>query len=633
VNAAPLRTEDEVCGFVGVINSFVEDAEQGVRLDDALAAILHRGPDGTGCLDIPGLGLRHARLSIIDLTNAAAQPMKSACGRFAIVFNGEIYNYKELYREHLARDTGVNPNSDTSVLLSLFRRFGSRCVPLLDGMFAFAICDLKTHRVFLARDRFGEKPLFWLARGRTLAFASELKALRIAVPDGSVGGIDHQACAIYHIVGSIPAPKTIYRGVVALEPGHWMDFDNGKVTTGRYWSLPAPCEQQSLAPNEALSITRDALLDAVRSRMVSDVPVGLFLSGGIDSTAILSLLSTLGHDSLTAICIDFSETKYSEFEVAKRTAEHFGANIHREVVDQQRFLDLLPGFFSVMDQPSKDGFNTYTVSLAARKLGIKVWLSGVGGDEAFAGYPSFFTLGKLSRISRLLMHCPGILIEQGSSLLRNRTKLCRILQLGDVGVPEQRAYQALRNPLAWRTVRSLLSPIWESNWRFPGTLDALYPVSNPRADEVQIASALESQVYMPSELLRDIDNFSMASSLELRAPYLSHKLFETVYLLDQSLKRQPNRRKPLLTEVLPKPLPTEVLGQPKWGFTFPMEVWLRAFMTQSFQDVAFDSRMQEIWDLRRVRALWQLYLEGRTHWASVWQLYAFARWYLQTCAR
>jgi asparagine synthase (glutamine-hydrolysing) len=548
-----------------------------------------------------------------------------------LVFNGEIYNYQELYTRYLCGDPAVNKNSDTSILLHLFMRFGKHCLTLLDGMFAFAICDLEARKIFLARDRFGEKPLYWVSLGGLFAFASELRALRAALPE-LVCAIDAEGCAIYHMVGSIPAPRTIYKNVSALLPGHWLYFRDGDIQIGRYWSLPAPVERHNPhSYQEKLALTRERLLDAVRSRMVSDVPIGLFLSGGFDSGSILSLLSSSGFTGTNAICLDFPETEFSEYGLARQTSEKFDATLHRRVITAEEFASSLPAFFAAMDQPTNDGFNTFFVCRAARDLGIRVWLSGVGGDELFGGYPSFTRLRTFSRLARLLRVVPATLLESSSSAVRRHPKLNRIVHLGDGGSPYVRAYQALRNSFPWRLARSVMSPLWNENWCFPALLDSVYPEPNPRADFFQMASLFESSVYLRSQLLRDIDNFSMVHSLELRAPFLSHQLFETVYLMEGRSKRSPKETKPLLADALLNPLPADVQKQSKRGFTFPIERWLRSFIRGSFEEVAFDPSLKEIWDQETVRWLWAAYLAGRIHWGMIWQLYAFARWRLQTC--
>jgi asparagine synthase (glutamine-hydrolysing) len=559
--------------------------------------------------------------------------MHSACGRYVIAFNGEIYNYRELFRRYLTSDAGANGSSDTSVLLHLYMRFGRRCLQLLDGMFAFALCDLHAQRLFLARDRFGEKPLYWMRRGHTVSFASELRGLR-ALDPAHTPSLDEEACAIYHMMGSIPAPKTIYQGVHALLPGHWLEYANGEIRQCRYWSLPAPVEEPPQQDVEdAVEATSERLLDAVRSRMVSDVPVGLFLSGGFDSGSILGLLAASRFASITSLCLDFPDADYSEYALAKRTSEHFGGHLRRHVIDADQFVRSLPAFFEAMDQPTNDGFNTFFVCQAAKESGIKVWLSGVGGDELFGGYPSFARLRRVSLLSRFLSAAPAEFIDIGAAAARRHPKLSRVVHLGDAGCAHIRAYQTLRNTFPWRLARDVLAPIWDADWRFPDLLDTAYPDPNPRSDPFQLATLFESHVYMRSQLLRDMDNFSMAHSLELRAPFLSHRLFESVYLLPQSAKARKGELKPLLAQSLPTPLPTEVRTQSKRGFTFPLAVWLRSFMRTSFEEVVFDGSMIRLWDRNSISTLWNAYLDGRVHWGMMWQLYAFGRWYQQRCVR
>jgi asparagine synthase (glutamine-hydrolysing) len=367
--------------------------------------------------------------------------------------------------------------------------------------------------------------------------------------------------------------------------------------------------------------------------MVSDVPVGLFLSGGFDSGSILSLLASSGFASTAAICLDFPDAEFSEYALAKRTSEQFGGVLHRHVIDAAHFLNALPAFFDAMDQPTNDGFNTYFVCQAARESGIKVWMSGVGGDEVFGGYPSFARLAGISVLARVLGHVPKTLLNWGAVAARSHPRLNRVVHLGDKGSSDVRAFQTLRNAFPWRLARYVLSPSWDSSWRFPDLLDSVYPDPNPRADNYQLATLFESLVYMRSQLLRDIDNFSMVHSLELRAPFLSHKLFESVYLLQRSLKHRPGAVKPLLAEALPRPLPKEIRAQSKRGFTFPLEIWLRSFIRTSFEEVVFDTSMRNIWDQDAVRRLWKAYLAGRVRWGMMWQLYAFARWRAHACVR
>jgi asparagine synthase (glutamine-hydrolysing) len=617
-----------MCGFVG-FRDFRIGRPAASGLDSALAAIRHRGPDGEGKLFINEFGFAHARLSIIDLTDAAKQPMFDASGRFVLLFNGEIYNYRELAETYFPNDPSLNRESDSAVLLAMYVRFGRQCLKHLNGMFAFAVVDLTTRSIFIARDRFGEKPLYWVKTDNFIAFASEIGALKYVAPDCE-WSIDHDALLIYHGIGSVPAPYTIYRAARALRAACWMEFDDrGQSTEGTYWTMGGESHSQPRDKEEAIEGCRNRLLDAVRSRMVSDVPVGIFLSGGLDSGGILSLISSLDVPTPEALCIDFPDKKFSEFRQAAQTAEGFGARLHRSLVTPEEFDSNLENYFSSADQPSTDGFNTYFVSLHAKALGIKVWLSGVGGDELFGGYPSFQRIGWLIKLSRALQ-CVlppsfGRMIERR---FPHNYRWARMASLGGKGDAASRAYQCLRNPIPARMVADLMSAaVPRDSDAALRLIDGIYPDTASCVDGFKRVSLMESCVYMASQLLRDIDNFSMAHSIEVRAPFLDHRLFDYVFGLQPRFKLKDGRTKPLLVDALLNPLPATVAMQPKRGFTFPIESWLRTDLRASFEAIVLDPRNSDFWDIAAVRGLWHAYLAGHVHWSVPWQFYAFARWY------
>lgn len=617
-----------MCGFVGV-----RDGRAGQpaisRLDSALRAIRHRGPDDAGALVAKDFGLAHARLSIIDLSIAARQPMVDATGRFVLLFNGEIYNYAELAEEHLRDEPRLNRASDTAVLLAMYLRFGRDCVRYLDGMFAFAVVDLQTKAVFLARDRFGEKPLYWISGGSCFAFASEISSLRVLLPEMD-WAIDPTALMLYHSIGSVPAPYTIYRAVRAVRPAQWMEIGStGEVTTAGYWSIGESAIDVPEQKNEALEGVKKRLATTVRSRLVSDVPVGVFLSGGLDSGGIASVVASLGVSLPEALCIDFPDEQYSEYSIAERTAGAFGMRLHRSVITSGEFEEHLAGFFDVADQPTTDGFNSYFVSRHAAKLGIKVWLSGVGGDELFGGYPSFRRIRSLTALSRLLQAVlPRATTRQTAGWYPRRTRWGRVLQLGRQGDPGTRAYQCMRNIVPLSMVQRLMAPTLRMNdRRAVELLDGIYPDARLCTDRYQCTSMFESSVYMASQLLRDIDNFSMAHSIEVRAPFLDHRLFDYVYRMPEEFKRAKGAVKSLLVESLPLPLPRVVTSQPKRGFTFPVQLWLRDQLRSSFHEYALDERNSQFWDLNAVHRIWREYLRGRAHWSLPWQFYSFSRWH------
>jgi len=621
-----------MCGFIGIMALTGNVAEQCGDADRILDALHHRGPDRHGRYHASWISIFHARLSVIDTTDAASQPMVDHTGRYVIVFNGAIYNYRQLFRDHCPQDGTVNGNSDTAVLLYLFAKYEKACLELLDGMFAFAVADLRRRTVFLARDRFGEKPLYWVRERGRFAFGSELRALKTALPERG-WSIDAHSQALYHALGSVPAPRTIYEEVNALPPGGWLETDpTARVRTGTYWTLGATSSGRSAGCSETsasvVEKTRELLLAAVQSRTVSDVPVGLFLSGGFDSGAIMGLLEASGTPMHHALTLDFDEPQFSEFVLAEHTAKHFGGTVKRHRITASEFVSGLPGFFKAMDQPSADGYNTYFACQAARTLGIKVWLSGVGGDELFEGYPFVRRISWLKRLSQILQAVlPESVINRGSRIAGTHLKISRLLQLGDSGLPVKRAYQTARNVIPWRSAQMVLArKAWRPEWRFPQMMDAVYPECFPNLDACQQATLLESCVYMRSQLLRDMDNFSMAHSIELRAPFLQHRLFEAVFSLPESVKQTKGKPKSLLAAALPKALPGAVLRQPKMGFTFPVAIWLRNHLQQSFAEIALDRVNRDYWNLDMVERLWQAYRNGQVHWSVIWQLYAFARW-------
>ena len=620
-----------MCGIVGLWDKGAATSILKSRIDAAVKSIRHRGPDDQGVWvsEEAGLGVGHVRLTIIDATPLARQPMISATGRYILVFNGEIYNFRELYDRYCIDDRRVNRRSDTSVLLYLLARYGKKAIGWLNGMFAFAFIDDKEKKILLARDRFGEKPIYLYRKGGTFAFSSELRGIVNLYPDNP-WDLDDESIINYHMLGSVPAPRTIYKDVVALLPGHFAEINQSmNVVTQCYWNLSALERLESVNNSDAgiQSECRNLLIGAVKSRMVSDVPVGVFLSGGIDSNAILSTACTCGIPPDKALCIDFEEgAQYSEFAVAKASANYFHIPIQRHVLERHKFEDGMDSFFSAMDQPTIDGFNTYFLSRIASESGIKVWLSGVGGDELFGGYPSFHRIYSLAMLGSLSMLVPDSLVFFIAECLKN-IRYSRGLHLGIRGNPLVRAYQACRLILPPAKAKKYLV---NAKCLSPGILqsyiDSIYPKSIQGFDCFQVASVFEATVYMRHQLLRDIDNFGMAESIEIRAPFLDHKLFGHVMMLPDDKKKDGQRLKPLLQDIIPGGLPPSVPRNEKRGFTFPVERWLYEGMSSHFRDVALDSVNGQFWNLDEVEDLWRGFKAGQIHWSLLWLFYSFAKW-------
>lgn len=601
------------------------------RLPRALSSLHHRGPDGHGTAIVDHAIFGHARLAIIDLTAAANQPM-TVGDRMTIVFNGEIYNYRELYSQFLTDDPNVNPRSDTSVLLGMFRKFRHDMLPYLNGMFAVAIYDATLKQLFLARDRFGEKPLFYFVDNNSFCFGSETRAIR-ELAGRSKFSTDPMAVALYLHLGSIPSPHTIFEQIKCVPPAHYAYIGVGESSPPvfhRYWRLGQTAEGFKVSDFDG-SIqerTHELMAEALRSRLVSDVPVGLFLSGGLDSGALASLASETTSTRLSAVVVDFAEKTYSEGEMARQTAEAFGIPVTRREIGAQQFMGYLNDFFKAADQPTADGFNTYIVSKAAHELGGKVWLSGVGGDELFGGYPSFSRIGPLRRFATAMKVVPGHTLMRGlADRLALPMRLQRALTLAAPGPEYVREYQVLRAPLPFNQVRRLAPRMTQGmDGQFA---DPLISRAVQGDDAFQVASSLETQLYMGNQLLRDIDNFSMANSIELRAPFLDHRLFDFVYRLPEKIKLRGSTKKPLMVESLKQALPLSVANAPKRGFTFPLQIWIRDEFSATFMELTTDSRLRNLLEPREVSRIWQMYNQGRAHWSVVWNIYALARWVLE----
>jgi asparagine synthase (glutamine-hydrolysing) len=539
----------------------------------ALAALRHRGPDGHGIWEADGVALVHTRLAILDLSEGGRQPMHCAESALSIVFNGEIYNFREL-RSNLERDGVVfHSHSDTEVLLRLYQKEGAAMVGKLRGMFAFAIWDGREQRAFLARDPFGIKPLYYTTSGGGLSFASELKVLQKTGQAGSQ--LDAGALMGFFETGSVAEPMTLLKDVRCLPAGHQLFWKAGHVEERAYWSLHF--EAGGTDSDKAVSVTRAALLDSVRHHFISDVPVGIFLSGGIDSTALLALAQETGHRELSSFSIGVDDAGLDESSVAARTAQHFGTRHHELKLNAKLAAESFPRFLAHMDQPSIDGFNTFTVAGFAREHGMKVVLSGLGGDELFGGYPSFQKVPRLAQMARAASHVPAL----GAAMER----LMPRLPLRRVGSLLQREPTLVNS---WRTFRGLFTR------RDARILAARYAgcevsavqespdMALPDGNVLDQVSACELSLYMRNQLLKDSDVMSMAHGLELRVPLVDRALFETVSRIPAAQRLRAGKQ--LLIEAVPE-MPSWVTSQAKRGFLFPYEKWLSAEWGADFADV------------------------------------------------
>ncbi|HTV26228.1 MAG TPA: asparagine synthase (glutamine-hydrolyzing) [Xanthobacteraceae bacterium] len=586
-----------MCGINGI---FAYHSAAGLPKEAELLATREamraRGPDGEGAWwSADGrCGFGHRRLTIIDLTEAANQPMVSADGRYVVTFNGEIYNYRELRAELAAAGSRFRTTSDTEILLHLYARDGAAMVHRLRGMYAFAIWDDAQRQLFLARDPYGIKPLYTANDGWTFRFASQVKALlaggqvsRDPEPAGIVG---------FHLCGSVPEPFTLYREIRALPAGHTQIIDvAGPHEPKAFASLAATLAEgarHAAPPSELAGRIRAGVLDSVRAHLVADVEVGHFLSAGIDSGAVLGVMRDAGQKRIRAITLGFDEfrnTTDDEVPLATEVAAHYGAEHIVRWVNKREFEEDLPAIFEAMDQPSIDGINTWFVAKAAKEAGLKVALSGLGGDELFAGYPSFADLPRWRRRFRIIAAIPGFGILCGTSIGALAPGLAR---------QQPKALGFLRYAKDWAGLyllrRGLFLPeelhkILEADVVSEG-LRRLKPLKHVRnsvspdpGSDVGRVCALESANYLRNQLLRDADWAGMAHGVEIRVPLVDHALLQG---LSQSMPTiRPGAGKNALAASPVRPLPNDIAARAKTGFGVPVGEWIQSATVQRTSQV------------------------------------------------
>lgn len=631
-----------MCGIAGLL-TFAPDADC-----DPVSAVArmtraqrHRGPDAEGQWTAPTraggrVAFGHTRLAIIDLSAGGRQPMVRR--QLAATFNGEIYNYRQV-REHL-RDAGAQftTASDTEVLLAAFETWGPAGVERLDGMFAAAIWDAAADRLWIVRDRLGVKPLYIHRHARHIAFASEVRALLAA----GVAQPELDTQSLWHYLGyqTTPTPATLIRDIRMLEPGHVLEVSaSGEMTSRRYWSMlggTEPNVDAARSVDAAAPGVTDRLRAAVASHIVSDVPVGVFLSGGIDSGAIVSLLTSLDVRPRT-FTVALEGEEGDESSDARTVARHFATEHHEIQLEADDLLNLMPDVLAATDHPSGDGVNTYVVSRAVRAQGVKVALSGLGGDELFGGYPSFARLARVEPAARHLKRSPKKVRKAAADLLRaasgGRVALTKAAAL----LESDGSVEAM-----WPVTRQVFSAGDRDRMLSPGVLDrvartdAYEPVLReayalaPDAPLWSRISFAESRGYMHDLLLRDTDQASMAHALEVRVPLLDHHLASHVMALPDSAKRDGVTPKALLVRSLPLALPEQVVFKQKRGFTLPFDAWmrgaLRPFCEAQLGPSGLDGR--GLLQPGAASALWQRFLSRRpdVSWSRVWTLVALNAW-------
>jgi asparagine synthase (glutamine-hydrolysing) len=616
-----------MCGIAGYISSTRSQEQRSQVVERMNAAMLRRGPDdaGVGSQGDATLGMR--RLAIFDPAHGH-QPMSTPDGRWHLVFNGAIYNFRAL-RAELATTHDFKTECDTEVLLAAIARWGRDALPRLRGMFAFAAWDAHERTLLLARDSFGIKPLYiHTTPDGGLVFASELNAL---LASGHVSAdIDPQAVSNYLAWLAVPAPRTIYRHVQSLRAGDCAVWRDGRLTISAYDNardLLAPGDSGAPRARSRAEFTaglRAQLEDTVRAHAVADVPVGAFLSGGLDSTALVALMTRLGGTRLKTFSIGFDDAGYSEADAAAANARHLGADHHATVLTGERVAGDIGTLLASLDQPTGDGINTYYASQAARAGGVTVALSGLGADELFGGYPSFHNVPRISRWLPAWRVVPDML--RNSLLARWDRGDTRTRKLADtLRHADSPAALALlqRRVFAESTRRSLLAPEAAADYS-PHPETARLHADLGDADLFSITSAAELRGYMADVLLRDSDVMSMRHSLELRVPFVDRPLVRWLANQPTAFKHTPDRPKSALADAVRDLLPPELLTRKKRGFTLPYSLWMRGplkpFLEETFSSASV--ARSGLFNAPAVQAHWRQFLAGhdQIEWSRVWSL-------------
>lgn len=640
-----------MCGIVGILT-----ARQGgdvQALVTAMAdAICHRGPDGSGYWSDAGngIGLGHRRLAILELTAAGDQPMVSHGGRYVLVFNGEIYNHEEL-RSRLPSQAWRG-HADTETLLGCFEEWGiATALANAVGMFALAVWDRERHTLTLARDRFGEKPLYYGLTGGSFVFASELKAIR-SMP-GFSSELDPRALEEYMKVGAVPAPLSIYRGISQMLPGTWIEIDARAVEIGRittpvaYWSAMESIEAGLAEPadfhsdEQAADELEAVLRRSVRGQMLSDVPLGAFLSGGVDSSAVVALMQAQSAKPIRTFSIGFEDKGYDEAASARAVASHLGTEHTEHYVTPAEALAVIPNLSSIYDEPFADSSQipTYLVSRMARRH-VTVSLSGDGGDEVFGGYNRYL-IG--SRAWRKLSRLP----------LWSRRLAARALRSVSPGQWDQvvtsfeslvgRAHGARQPGDKIHKAAATLASVDDNDFYTRLTTGSsvaglLGPVSSVRAaasDALAARSLPERMMawdaigYLPTDILTKVDRAAMAVSLETRVPYLDHRVFAFAWTLPLHYRIRGKTGKWLLREVLYRHVPRELIERPKFGFAVPIGSWLRGPLRPWAEELLDARRLRDdgYLDAAAVRSMWSEHLSGHRNWQhQLWTVLMFAAW-------
>lgn len=643
-----------MCGISGFIqyNTNLNRISLENIIGKMIRTLIHRGPDDEGVWadEKFGIALGHRRLSIIDLSEQGRQPMISATGRYVIVFNGEIYNFRSLKKE-LEFSAGAvdwRGHSDTEVMLSAFETWGfEKSLERFNGMFAFALWDRQDKILYLARDRFGKKPLYYGWMGKSFLFGSELKAL-ICHPDFE-NKINRGALTLYARFGYIPSPYSIFEGIEKLPQASFIAIkpngDRNKVAPVCYWPLPDiageyATEKFKLSDDVLTENLETLLLDAVKIRMESDVPLGAFLSGGIDSSTVAALMQAQSAKKIKTFSIGFHEDAYNEADFAKKVAMHLGTDHTELYVTSSHALSVIPKIPEYYDEPFSDPSQvpTYLISEMTKKY-VTVALSGDGGDELFAGYNRYFWGEKLcnqlkilpislrTKLSKVLLFIRPSYWDKLFALLPLKNNIAligqKIHKLGNILLLNDRV----------EIYRRLIS-LWDKpgdivlNSSEPDTLIWSKGISERFPEPIEYMQIMDMLIYLPDDILVKVDRASMAVSLEIRAPLLDYRVAEFSLKLPLNVKIRGDKCKWLLRKVLCKYIPEQLIERPKMGFGVPIDIWLCGPLRDWAESLINEKRLKQegYFNADAIRQRWRMHLNGMHSHNQIWNILMFQAW-------
>lgn len=590
-----------MCGITG----YISDQVNTIELKEAVDSLKHRGPNNQSFWERNGIGLGHTRLSILDLSEHSNQPMHSHSERYSMVFNGEIYNYIDLSKKYKIK---LDNPSDSELILKLFEKIGADFVKELNGMFAISILDRQTKIIYFFRDRLGIKPLFYFFDGENFAFASEIKALLKYKLIKENLSIDKATINQFLNIGYISEPHTFFKNIFKFPAGHKASFLNKKLTTNSYWSIEEQIETSTINNEKLAKQKLDALItDSVKKRMLSDVPLGTFLSGGIDSSLVSAIAQKLSDKPIKTFSVGFKESQYNETEYAQKVAKHINSDHHEFIVSEKEVLTLIDDFFNAYDEPYTDssGFPTMLVSKLAKQK-VSVILSGDGGDELFHGY------GMYNWATRLDLPLVKSFRKPISFALR---------QMSD-------RYKRASELFLYQDNSKIKSHIFSQEQFFSSTKEisklSKYQktyllneivTSNRKLKASEEQAIFDIKHYLKDDLLVKVDRASMFSALEVRVPLLDHRVVEFALNLDPKLKIKNGVQKYLLKKVLYEYVPEKIFDRPKWGFSIPLDRWLKNDLRYLLEQYTEPKLIEKynILDVEYVQNLKSKYLKGQDY--------------------